>query len=659
MSLSQKLITVSSTTAGPTKSVTEKVTVSHPHGHTLYIEVKSTTNGIASIAVSPVSSTVADINIQMKSPEIILPGDYQDKLTISVCFDRTCSREIADSPQIATVAYTVKVVPPQLDSMSPKSVAPGNGAFDLTVNGSGFLASSIVYWDGSPRQTTFDSYSRLTASIPATDVGSLGTGSVTVVNPAPRSGVSNALSFPVQYGTPTIKEIRPPTAVAGDAAFTLKVTGDGYGTNSQVLWNGNPLTTQLVSGTELTAQVGASYVATAGTATVSVQNPVPGSASSPAKFTVEPFTSDAVAAQVNPNHSGVVHFQPVTFPAGDAWHEATSGLAAYTLIAGGEVYEATQGPQPQLSAFDQATGTISWGPIDLPGPSKAAYDAGTVFVLSLVIQNSGAQDYGLLQAYDAGTGTMKWSTKLNGQWSNGVEGVLGGIAALNGFVYATSDGGTLYALNENKGDIAWTAYPEWADDGPAVTPYGVYVACNDYQPATGTLIWNIMYSCSSTGAPAVANADLYVPDGPTNYDGDVYDAQAGSHLGTYKADRPPAIDKNYGYFLKSGTLKDIDLGTGAVVWSFSGDGWLDTAPLVINHYVVVGSSMGNIYAIDTTTGNPVWQVNVRNSIPGGGSYDFGVNHLLSAGNGLLIAGAYDSNASGGGTWIIAYRLASH
>ena len=655
MSLSTKQVSWSETTDyGGGGSTPVDVTVSNPPATNLYVAYQATTNGIAKINVNLDSKTYTVFQIQFKSPQKIPPGTYKDTLKISVCLDKQCSKPIANSPQTVSVTYTVKLVPPTLSSITPKTVAPGNGAFELNVYGLGFLTGATVYWDGSPRHTTLISPGQATASIAASDVASSGTGSVTVVNPAPRSGVSNALSFPVQYATPSVSEILPPTVVAGNAAFTLKVKGNGYGTNSQVLWNGNPLTTQPVSGKELTAQVGASYVATVGTAEVTVKNPAPGSVSSPATFAVTSVTSDAVAAQVNANHSGTVHFQPVTFPSGYAWRQATSGLASYALIADGEVYEATQGSQPQLSAFNQATGTLSWGPIDLPGPSMATYDAGTVFVLSLV-----SQYYGTLQAYDAGTGALKWSTQLNGQWSTTVYALTGGVSALDGLVYATSSGGDLYAVNENSGAIAWTAHDVSGVGPPVVTPYGVFDSCSDFQPDTGALIWQPTYGCSVGGMSAVANADLYVPDAGNNYDGNVLDAQTGDHLGTYTADKPVAIGKSNGYFLKSGTLKDVDLGTGAVVWSFSGDGFLDTAPVVINHYVIVGSSMGNIYAIDSTTGNQVWQVNVRNAIPSGGSYNFATASLLSAGDGLLVASAYDSNQSGGGTWIIAYRLAIH
>jgi hypothetical protein len=44
----------------------------------------------------------------------------------------------------------------------PDATAPGGPAFTLTVNGAGFVAGSVVNWNGSPRATTFVSSTKLT-----------------------------------------------------------------------------------------------------------------------------------------------------------------------------------------------------------------------------------------------------------------------------------------------------------------------------------------------------------------------------------------------------------------------------------------------------------------------------------------------------------------
>ncbi|MEJ5309852.1 MAG: right-handed parallel beta-helix repeat-containing protein [Anaerolineae bacterium] len=60
--------------------------------------------------------------------------------------------------------------------------------FTLTADGAGFTANSVVRWNGSDRPTTFVSSTRLTATIRAADVSTVGSFPVTVYDPAPSPG---------------------------------------------------------------------------------------------------------------------------------------------------------------------------------------------------------------------------------------------------------------------------------------------------------------------------------------------------------------------------------------------------------------------------------------------------------------------------------------
>ena len=78
----------------------------------------------------------------------------------------------------------------------PDATAPGGQGLTLTVNGTGFVQGSVVQWNGSALATAFVSASRLTASVPASDIASAGTASVTVVNPGTGT-ISNVSAFEV------------------------------------------------------------------------------------------------------------------------------------------------------------------------------------------------------------------------------------------------------------------------------------------------------------------------------------------------------------------------------------------------------------------------------------------------------------------------------
>ncbi len=75
---------------------------------------------------------------------------------------------------------------------------------------------------------------------------------------------------------PVISQINPATVAAGSLGFPLTVLGSGFAANSVVQANGANLATVYVSGGQLRAMIPASYVATPGSVTITVFNPVVG-----------------------------------------------------------------------------------------------------------------------------------------------------------------------------------------------------------------------------------------------------------------------------------------------------------------------------------------------------------------------------------------------
>ena len=176
---------------------------------------------------------------------------------------------------------------PTITSLAPPNTLAGGAAFTLTVNGTNFISSSVVNWNGSPRVTTYVSASVVTAAITAADIATGGTSNVTVVNPAPGGGTSNAVVFTIDNPVPTITSLNPPSATATGPAFTLTVNGTNFDPASVVNWNGSPRATTFVSGTQLTAAITAADIATVGTSNVTVFNPAPaGGTSNVFQFTV-------------------------------------------------------------------------------------------------------------------------------------------------------------------------------------------------------------------------------------------------------------------------------------------------------------------------------------------------------------------------------------
>jgi len=95
------------------------------------------------------------------------------------------------------LTFTIKNPVPQLTSLNPSQTGAGGLGFTLVVNGSNFVTTSKVRWKGSNRPTTFVSSNQLTAVISAADIATGGTAKVTVFNPTPGGGTSNALTFTI------------------------------------------------------------------------------------------------------------------------------------------------------------------------------------------------------------------------------------------------------------------------------------------------------------------------------------------------------------------------------------------------------------------------------------------------------------------------------
>jgi hypothetical protein len=86
----------------------------------------------------------------------------------------------------------------------PESVAPGSGAFTLTVNGGGFAPTAAVRWNGALRPTTVLSRTLLQAQISARDVATAQTARVAVVNVDAHDETSDITFFPVATPAPSV-----------------------------------------------------------------------------------------------------------------------------------------------------------------------------------------------------------------------------------------------------------------------------------------------------------------------------------------------------------------------------------------------------------------------------------------------------------------------
>jgi len=284
-----------------------------------------------------------------------------------------------------TVTMAIQPAPnpvPAVSSLNPTSAAVGGPDFPLTVNGSGFISSSVVRFNGVDHTPTAVTSTQLTATVSAAEIASAASVPVQVFNPAPGGGSSNTVTFAVNNPLPSISSVSPLYAIAGGVAFTLTINGSGFvsGTAaSQVAWNGNSRTTAYFSSTQLQAAILASDIAAVGTAQVTVFNPAPGGG----------LSNVAVLNIVTPNPLPVIaSINPLDRTAGSGGFPLTvSGLSFVT----GATVQWAGSPRPttyvsgsqltaQISDADTATPGVFAVTVVNPGPGGGT-SAGLPFTI--------------------------------------------------------------------------------------------------------------------------------------------------------------------------------------------------------------------------------------------------------------------------------------
>ena len=319
--------------------------------------------------------------------------------------------------------------------------------------------------------------------------------------------------------------------------------------------------------------------------------------------------------QINTTHTGSISSDHLTPPLKQRWVVNFGRSISYPLIADGRVFVTVKnasGSGTTLFALNATNGGTLWS-FALGGSffwSAACYENGRVFAMN---------GSGLLRAFDGATGNVIWSVQFGQSIWDAPPTASQGVVYISGAL-------NVYAVNADTGGLIWTSSVTNGDtSSPAVTSDGVYVSysCpNVYKldRVTGTKIWQYSQGCSGGGGktPALYNGRLYVRDSLDT----IFDSATGTIIGSFNAKNTPAFSGSRGFFLNGphpfgsfGTLEARDVNSNSVLWSFAGDGFLQSAVLVVNDYVYVGSAQGKLYAVNAATGQQVWVTTAGTSIP--------------------------------------------
>ena len=251
---------------------------------------------------------------------------------------------------------------PVLQTLAPMQAAAGSPALVVTLRGTGFTESSRAYFGETELVTRWLSATQLEADVTVALLASPASVPVTVRNPVPAGGTSNALAFTVG-GAPVLASIQPDSTVADGQPKVLVLTGQNFANGANVLFGAATLPAGFQSSTSLVVTVPGSLTGAPGVVPVSVVNPG-GQVSNALPFTLTPAFA-------------ITGFTPATGPVGTA--VAISGIGFDPVLSNnlvrfnGEVAVIVSGNAAVLNAIVPPTATT--GPITVTKGALVATSA--------------------------------------------------------------------------------------------------------------------------------------------------------------------------------------------------------------------------------------------------------------------------------------------
>lgn len=355
-----------------------------------------------------------------------------------------------------TFTITQPIQPPIIDKISPDLATACGPQFTLAATGSYFQPTTRLGWGGSdqlyvPLTTNYLSAQQVSALITADRIASVQQVWVIAANSV--SG-QDVFGSPVPFTinpTPLASTVNPASVVAGSGSTTLTLTGSNFLPVTRVRWiSGNA--SQLLSPsnftqTQLSVQVPASLLATAGSAQVSAVNAnlanpsgtaYPAGCAPPVTVTIVPALTISTSSPLPPATAGTAYSQTIAATGGKPpykWSlvsvspstpqwlsiDASSGVLAGTATAAGSftaTVRATDASNPTLQ--DTRSFAITMNPPDLKitTTSLPAGTAGTAY--SATVQAAGGTPGYTWSILSVTPATPDWLTV------NAAAGTLGG-----------------------------------------------------------------------------------------------------------------------------------------------------------------------------------------------------------------------------------------
>jgi outer membrane protein assembly factor BamB len=289
-----------------------------------------------------------------------------------------------------------------------------------------------------------------------------------------------------------------------------------------------------------------------------------------------------------------------SLPEGETMPDPFDCYLSSPVVSGGALFFGSG--DGNVYALDAASGKLNWkfqtGDVVHASPAIAE---GTVFV-------GGWDSY--FYAIDAATGKEKWKFKTgeDREIFNQV-GIQSSAAIADGIVYFGCRDSNLYAVNARTGEKKW-AYNNkgsWVITSPAVKDGKVYFATSDsalfhaVDAKNGAAVFSLKFTWPIFSSPAIAGDLLYLG----SHDGKLraidlktqkpaWEFQTEGSKRNLAALSKPDGTPNYAEAFTENFFENMVIGVNKLY----AVGMILSSPVVVDNVIYVGSTDGNLYAID-------------------------------------------------------------
>jgi outer membrane protein assembly factor BamB len=276
------------------------------------------------------------------------------------------------APISNAVNFTVAPVPPlTLNSVFPSIITAGGSDFTLTAVGLSFATNAVIQWNGTALATSQVSSSVLRATVPAADIATSGSASITVQNSSGTGGASAALPVRIQNPAPDALALQITPDHAGAISFksmsfpssrTWSVDLGGQPSYALIADGKVFVTVKIGVGSATGSQLVALDQASGQTVWGPIQ--LPQGWAFPAYdggkvFVITSFGVGPGTLQSYDAESGAVDWTS-TFPQGIAFETAPTAANGFVYLVGGS-------GGPILFGVDEGSGSIVWQQSALSG----------------------------------------------------------------------------------------------------------------------------------------------------------------------------------------------------------------------------------------------------------------------------------------------------